>query len=99
MGPRLARPSPHFMTLPSLSVMLAEVCLGPLAQRQRHAHAHWGSPSSSLADDHTGDRGFGAETFDDFEFVNLAYQPEHAGTVKELSVVLQKQFDHPDATC
>ena len=52
-----------------------------------------------MADDHTGDRGFGAETFDDFEFVNLAYQPEHAGTVKELSVVLQKQFDHPDATC
>ena len=49
--------------------------------------------------DHVGDKGYGAETFDDFEFVNLAYAPEYAKTVAGLSVVLQKQFDHAGATC
>ena len=49
--------------------------------------------------DHTGDKGYGAHTFDDYEYVKLAYRPEHAALVAELAAVLAKQFRHTDATC
>ena len=49
--------------------------------------------------DHTGDVGAGAHTFDDFEYVNLAYQPAHAPLATELAAALLKQFGHADATC
>lgn len=49
--------------------------------------------------DHTGDPGYGPHTFDDFEYVNLAYKPERAAQVAELAAVLLKQFAHKDATC
>lgn len=49
--------------------------------------------------DHVGDKGFGPETFDDFEYVNLAYLPTHKQLVEELAAVLLKQFGHSDATC
>ncbi len=49
--------------------------------------------------DHTSDKGFGPETFDNFEFVNLAYSPAHKAQVQELAAVLLKQFGHSDVTC
>jgi len=49
--------------------------------------------------DHTGDAGYGAHTFDDFEYVNLAYKPDYAQQVAELATVLQQQFENPNATC
>lgn len=49
--------------------------------------------------DHTGDLGHGPRTFDDFEYVNLAYKPERAQQVAELAAVLLKQYGHEDATC
>ena len=44
--------------------------------------------------DHTGDVGYGAETFDDYEYVNLAYKPANATRVQELALVLANQFQH-----
>ena len=48
--------------------------------------------------DHTDDPGAGPHTFDDFEFVNLAYKSEQATLRAELSALL-KQFGHTDTTC
>ena len=44
--------------------------------------------------DHKGDLGAGSQTFDNFEYVNLAYDVSQQATVKMLSAVLKKQFDH-----
>ena len=36
-------------------------------------------------------------TFDDFEFVNLAYQPEHAALASRHAALLKAQFDKAEA--
>ena len=42
--------------------------------------------------DHTGDDGFGTHVFDAFENVNLAFEPAHAGIVKELGAQIRLQY-------
>lgn len=56
--------------------------------------ADWG-PGGLVAQelyDHTDDTGLGKESFDDFEYENLAHLAAHAGQVRELSQLLQQQF-------
>ena len=48
--------------------------------------------------DHTGDTGLGFESYDEFEFENLAYLPERATQVASLAAQLKEQYDKP-ATC
>ena len=60
------------------------------------------TPSGLVAQelyDHSDDKGFGPETFDNFEFVNLAYSSVHKSQVQELAAALLKQFGHDSATC
>jgi iduronate 2-sulfatase len=49
--------------------------------------------------DHAGDPGVGPHTFDDFEFVNLAYEPSQEALVARLAAVLRMQFAHASTTC
>ena len=49
-----------------------------------------------FADDSVGSNG---RRFDDFEFVNLAYQSVHAALRTQLSAALLKQFGHTGTTC
>eukprot|EP01065_Artemidia_motanka_P017535 TRINITY_DN2098_c0_g1_i1.p1 TRINITY_DN2098_c0_g1~~TRINITY_DN2098_c0_g1_i1.p1 ORF type:complete len:645 (+),score=198.09 TRINITY_DN2098_c0_g1_i1:62-1936(+) len=50
----------------------------------------WGTmPNATELYDHRGDTGKGVTVFDDFENENLAFKPEHAGTVSQLSKQLR----------
>lgn len=49
--------------------------------------------------DHTGDLGRSPATFDDFEFVNLAYRDSAKALIAKLSAVLQAQFQRDGASC
>ena len=63
---------------------------------QRNCAADW-SPAGLVAKemyDHTGDQSYGPESFDDYEYENLAYQPAYAQLVAALAGELAKQFDH-----
>jgi hypothetical protein len=55
------------------------VCVSESVRRKKNCVGDW-SASGLVAQelyDHTGDKGFGPQTFDDFEFTNLAYDAAH----------------------
>eukprot|EP00039_Didymoeca_costata_P011243 m.157145 g.157145 ORF g.157145 m.157145 type:complete len:576 (+) comp15110_c0_seq1:1469-3196(+) len=63
--------------------------------------ADWTSNGLVTAElyDHVGDLGRGADTFDNYEYINLAYVPERQGQVMAMASMLKEMFDKPTNGC